>query len=88
MTSLPSYAAIGLSVFVAAASGSGAEDFVLLLPTGERVCAKSADDCAAAQEAIRRGWWPVAAPEAETVCKPAPGCFPLPSLVIRGYNAR
>ena len=34
-------------------------DFVLLLPSGERVCAKSAEDCAAAQDAIRRGWWPV-----------------------------
>ena len=73
-------------VIVAAAAGSG--DYVLLLPDGERVCAKSAATCAAAQDAIRRGWWPVAAPDAETVCRPSPGCFPLPSLVIRGYNDR
>ena len=84
MTALPSYAAIGLSVLVAAASGSG--DYVLLLPSGERVCAKSAETCAAAQDAIRRGWWPVAAPEAETVCEPSPACFPPSSLVIRGNN--
>ena len=86
MTALPSYAGIGLAVLVAAASGSG--DYVLVLPDGERVCAKSAETCSAAQEAIRRGWWPVAAPEADTVCSPAPGCFPAPSLVIRDYNDR
>ncbi len=83
---LPSYAAIGLSVLVAAAAETG--DFVLLLPGGERVCAKSAADCTAAQNAIRRGWWPVAAPGAETVCKRAPGCFDARSLCIEAYSCR
>ena len=83
MTLPPAIFAAAL-VLVAAAAGAG--DYVLLLPTGERICAKSAADCSAAQEAIRRGWWPVAAPDAETVCSASPACFPLPSLVIRGHN--
>ena len=86
MTALPSYAAIGLLFLVAAAARSG--DYVLLLPDGERVCAKSAADCIAAQNAIRRGWWPVAAPEAPTTCRPSPGCFDARSLCIEAYSCR
>jgi hypothetical protein len=84
MTPFISYTAIGLSFLLAAASG----DYVLTLPSGERVCAKSAETCAAAQDAIRRGWWPVAAPEAETACQPSPACFSARSLCIVGHSCR
>jgi hypothetical protein len=85
MTALASYAAIGLLVAGAAVAGSG--DYVLLLPTGEEVCAKSADTCNAAIRAIERGWWPILPSGSGLRCEPRPrGCFPESSNHIKGYN--
>ena len=86
MTALPSYAAIGLSFVLAAASGMG--DYALILPNQPPICAKSEATCETAREAIRTGQWPIARPQVETGCIPAPNCFSAESLVIKGHNDR
>lgn len=69
---------------VLAASAAGSGDFQLRLPGKAPVCAKSADTCAAAQVAIRRGWLKWATPDAQTACVPSVGCFSAESNEIAG----
>ncbi len=84
MNALASYAAIGLLVAGAAVAGSG--DYILILPTGEQICAKSSEVCETARVAIRKGWWPILDKDVMTVCQPRPECFSEQSNHIRGYN--
>ncbi len=82
---------MGLALaFVLAGSAVWAEptDYVLVLPTGERVCAKSAETCVAARRAIERGWWPILPSGSGIRCEPHPGCFDPASNVIPGFNDR
>jgi len=86
MTALPSYLVIASSLLFAAAASTGDGDYQLVLPDQPAICAKSARTYEDARAAIRRGWWPVADREAETACRPAPGCFSPRSLCIIGHN--
>lgn len=84
MKALASYAAIGLLFAGAALAGSG--DYVLILPTGEEICAKSADNCETARRAIERGWWPIMPSGSGIRCEAHPQCFSPASNTIKGYN--
>jgi len=60
-----------------------------LVVGSERICAKSAQTCAEAQEAIRAGRWPIAPKDAPSACIPrTDGCFAPASNCIEGYNCR
>ena len=86
MIALPAYAAIGLSVLVAAASGSGDYELVTLPPADEPICAKSLPTCEAAMKAVRDLNLFADLRIIEMRCEPRPGCFPERSLCIKGYS--
>lgn len=65
---------------------AASSDYVLILPTGERICAKSAETCEVARAAIATGRWPIVPRGTPTRCTPAPGCFEPPSNCISGFN--
>jgi hypothetical protein len=64
---------------------ASATDYALVLPH-ERDCAKSAQTCEAARQAIGRGWLPGVAPGTPARCEPAPDCFSARSDCIANFN--
>jgi len=84
----PAIFAVGL---VLAVSAAGSGDYELtLIPSGEVVCATSAEACEAAVRALRLRLWIPLGEERTTdgTCTPLPNCFPERSRCIRGYNCR
>ena len=88
MTALSAYAAIGLSVLVAAASGSGDYELVTIPPADEPICAKSLVTCQAAVKAVRDFGLFADLRIIKMKCAPRPDCFPERSDCIVGYNCR
>lgn len=80
--------ALGLAIALGAgAHGAELVDYALIVRqhgTDTAICATSAETCAAARTAIKRGWLPDIPIDAPTQCEPHPGCFSESSKHIVG----
>ena len=81
-------AAIGLSVLVAAASGSGDYELVTIPPAEAPICAKSLATCREAMTAVRDFGLFADLRIVEMACVPHRACFPPESLCVAGYNCK